>query len=568
MSSRLKKLWPHQSCGLQELWERISKGETRICYSGCCGSGKTITACEILYRALDGNVPGFEEIGRPIRVAFYTHRKLLLRQTSGVFHVQHVPHGIRSAGYKPDLDQAIQLSSVKTEQARVLKGKSWGIHCADIVVIDEAHCNKDPGVVALLREHENANPNVVVIGLTATPVDVWDIYKSLIIAGRNCEMRALDPPAHLWAKEFTPDEPDLRNLKRTSVGEFKEGDVIRRIKLPTIFGRIFPHWKKYNPDARPAIMFAPSVSASIFLVDSFIEKGVPSAHIDGDCIYWGEKNPDGSPKLHKTNKPEDRDGVREALESGRIKVVSNRFVLTEGIDWTFIYHAIFATSFGSLTTWVQAAGRVLRYHPSLPGHVIIQDHGGNCRRLGSANMDRDWEVGKTWKDFIRPEADEVGGSQSSKPPNPDLEPICCPNCSSFRMGGSVCLNCGLTGSKSKVMVLQKNGKLKLYEQIYKPKKIDAEPQFIKDARGMMFASRKSHSVNPMTCEQLLHYFKRNNPGLIVHKNYDPKGNQRWAIVHGGELHFLPLPIASDKFLMTQRVRDLSDKDFRSIIRRS
>ncbi|MTW08883.1 hypothetical protein GM524_13540, partial [Streptococcus pneumoniae] len=66
----------------------------------------------------------------------------------------------------------------------------------------------------------------------------------------------------------------------------------------------------------------------------------------------------------KSNR-ETRRQVLDEVASGEIKVVCNRFVLREGFDLPQLYHGVLATCFGSICSYVQSVGRILRSHPSL-----------------------------------------------------------------------------------------------------------------------------------------------------------------------------------------------------------
>jgi superfamily II DNA or RNA helicase len=138
-----------------------------------------------------------------------------------------------------------------------------------------------------------------------------------------------------------------------------------------------------NPEMRPTILFAPGVQESIWFTDRFNEAGINAAHIDGEHVYVNG-NVQRSTRMA-------RDDVLEASKEGRIKVLCNRFVLREGIDAPWLQHGILATVFGSLQSYLQSCGRLLRAHPGMD-HVVIQDHGGNWWRHGSVNDDREWSL--------------------------------------------------------------------------------------------------------------------------------------------------------------------------------
>lgn len=543
---------PHQIKGFNAFWAAYDHGERKICLTGPCGTGKTFLTTLIVHEAAK----------RGLRVNFITHRKLLLAQTSKVFKEEGLPHGVRSADYELDLDQLIQLSSRDTEVARCVQTKRMSPVMADIVIIDEAHVNKAGEILKLLEMQREMRPEVCVVGLTATPIDIWHMYDYLIVFASNSEMRASTPKLHLPCRVFAPDVMDISMLKRNKTGEFVEGDGnpwADAKATPTIFGRVLPHYKAYNPERRPAMLFAPSVASSLYFVDLFIENGIPAAHIDGECIYRGERNPDGSQKVDRTTDPEERDKVFDDLRSGKIKIISNRYVLSSGVDLPEVYHLILATPFGSLATYLQVVGRVQRAHPSLPGHVIIQDHGGSVIRFGHPDLDREWKVGDTWQDFVKDNDIEDQVTQPEKNQKENQEEILC-ECGQYRLGGPVCPNCGKSSPKHHIMVLQINGTLKPLTK----RKIDRSkliPAPVKDMAGALHAMAYGGKV---TYNQALAMLKNRNPKLKWHTNIDSQGNARHAVMVDGDIWFAPmLPPISDQHTWALKVSK-TDREFKKL----
>src|SRR5207302_733945 len=122
-----------------------------------------------------------------------------------------------------------------------------------------------------------------------------------------------------------------------------------------LIGRVWEWFEKINPEHKPTILFAPSVQGSLWFAEQFIKKGVPAAHIDGEEVFV-----DG--QVYRTGKSV-REDVLGRSRDGRIGVLCNRFVLREGIDAPWLCHGIFATVFGSLQSYLQSGGRLLRaYH--------------------------------------------------------------------------------------------------------------------------------------------------------------------------------------------------------------
>jgi len=423
------ELWPHQQRGHDELVAAIAAGHKRICFTSPTGGGKTRW---MVYRIIESDKP----------TAIYTNRKILRSQLGGVLDDFKVDYGLRASGCKPALLRKVQLAMVQSEHNNVVKRGNWPIHRAEEVFVDEAHNNSNGAAKELVTSH--LDDGSILIGLTATPLDIGHLYDHLIVGGTNSELRkcgAIVPAYH-----YGPDEPDVNLIGKVPIGEGECGiETAKRMKFAhRVFGRVREHYDVFNPHRRPAILFAPGVKESIWFAQQLTESGIPSAHIDGaDCWVDGE--------LHV--KDQDLvDEIADRSKSGDIKCVCNRFVLREGIDWGWIYHGIFATVFGSLTSYIQAGGRVLRNHESLD-RILIQDHGGNWWRHGSLNADQDWDLSLTNRIVAQARIKRIREGK-------DPEPITCPKCSCVRMSGPDCPRCGYRYDKKHRIVLQADGTLR------------------------------------------------------------------------------------------------------------
>lgn len=495
------KLWPHQQAGLNTVAELIESGAKRICLTSPTGGGKTFMMAN---RIMESEAP----------TIIYTHRKLLHEQTSRRMDEFGIEHGVRASGHKPKLLKSIQIAMLQTEHNRAIKRKSNAIHPAKEVFIDECHNNKQQQAVDLMDAHLKLGG--AIIGFTATPLGIGDLYDHLVVAGTNSELRACG--AHVPAKHFAPDEPSTALVGKIKVGEGECGISVgaRAHYVQRVFGRIIENLHKINPNFDPTMMFAPGVQESIWLCEKLNKAGIRSAHIDGDNAWI-----DGETV---TKNQQVVDSILEESEQGKIKVISNRFVLREGIDATWIKHGILATVFGSLTSYLQAGGRIIRSHPSMD-HVTIQDHGGNWWRHGSLNADRVWELEQT--DYILAQ-ERIREIREKKEP----EPIHCPKCNGVRMSGPDCPYCGFRYQAKTRAVLQSNGTLKQQKnKSFKDRVHLPDDQAIRDKwRNRIRSIRKSKkaSVRSMTFAQLDTVFARDHgwkfaprgiPGMPI-KNRD------------------------------------------------
>lgn len=422
-------LWPHQQRGLDQLDAAISAGRRAIAMTCPTGGGKTL----MLFT---------HQTSRNWQTCVYTDRRMLLSQLAKGMEESGITFGHRASGYPTRLLENHQLCMVQTEASQVLGGKRE-IHQADIAYIDEAHKNAGDTMQALIERHKQRD-GFLSVWITATPLGLDHVCDELIVAGTNSELRrcgALVPAYH-----YGPDEPDTKWVGKVAVGEGECGLATnkRMEYAQRVFGSVVEHYETFNPEYRPSLLFAPGVKESIWFAEELCQHGIKAAHIDGNDVWV-----DG--ELHAKDQSL-VDDVARRHRDGDIRVVCNRFVLREGINWPWVYHGIFATVFGSLTSYIQAGGRLLRAHEG-KDHCIIQDHGGNWWRHGSLNEDREWKLEYT--DRI------VAGMREQRiRERNEREPIVCPACHAIRLGGDTCYVCGHRHQTKARMVLQKDGSLR------------------------------------------------------------------------------------------------------------
>lgn len=443
--------WPHQTYAFQQTTSAIDGGGNRICVTAPTGAGKTKMMIDMLEWAQERNWPA----------ALYTNRRMLLRQTKEVLESHGINVGLRASGHDRAYLRDVQLCMTQTEGSQVYRAEARALHDAKLVIVDESHVQKGATMEKIMDDHIQSGASVV--GYTATPLDLGKLYDELIQVATVSECRGCG--ALVPANTYAPDEPDLKSIKRYQVGEdLTEADNRKAIMRPGIFGRVYDHWKKLNPDARPSILFAPGVRESLWFAEEFCKKGVRAAHIDGnDTWIDGER--------HRSD-DDVRDHLKELSKSGDLPIICNRFVLREGIDWPWLEYGILATVFGALTSCLQSCGRLLRSYPG-KDHCTIQDHGGNWWRHGSLNADREWTLGLT-------NHQAVGERMESLREKKEPEPITCPECGKVRQKGPRCPACGFEAKLRSRMVVQVDGTLKpITGDIVRPRIVKERPDTVK-----------------------------------------------------------------------------------------
>jgi superfamily II DNA or RNA helicase len=403
-------------------------------------------------------------------VALYTQRRMLYDQTCRILDGAGIRFGKRASGHSQNLFLDVQVCMTQTELSRVYKSGDRPLHSASLVLIDELHQHCGPTFSRIVDDH--VERGAMVIGYTATPLDI-EGYDELLIAGTMSECLRIG--ALVKPETYAPEEPDLRHIKNYVVGrELTESENVKSIMRPGVFGRIFDAWKKHNPDGKPTLLFGPDVAGSLFFAQEFWKNGVSAAHIDGEQIWINGE--------FKTANEEARAELARQSQSGEIKIVCNRFVLREGIDWPWIEVGCFATVFGALTSFLQSGGRLLRAHPGKTKCTIL-DHGGNWHRHGSLAVDRNWQLGMTNRTVVAQRAEQLREKK-------ELEPITCSECGKVRASGSTCPQCGFTAHKRSRFVVQINGTLKRIDgEIYKPRVAKLKPNTAQLWERMYYRAR-------------------------------------------------------------------------------
>ena len=415
------------------------------------GAGKSRCMFELAIR----------EVANGGRVVIKAHRKMLLDQLVGSFQAAGMDVGVISPDYPANDAARVQIVSSQTLFSRAVQRGSISLPEATLVINDEAHQQCGAMERALMFGSFNGQTvqegytsmGVDVIGFTATPLMKSRIYTKLVEFGKYSELRR--ERMHQLIRVFSPDEIDVQGLSPNAEGEFSEKALEERVML--IYGSVFDEWRALNPMQLPAILFAPSVASSRWFANQFNDAGVPVAHIDGESCLISE----GGKLVPYASTKENRDRILAMSKSREIKIVCNRFVLREAIDMPWLYHAIFATVMGGLTTYLQSVGRLQRYWPEY-SEKVLQCHGGSYWRHGSPNEDREWRLGMTNKIAQKERIERIQNGEQA-------EGIRCPKCGMWRRSGPVCLNneCKHSHTQSVRAVRTIKGKLKaMTGQVY------------------------------------------------------------------------------------------------------
>lgn len=311
------------------------ENDRRVILCAPTGSGKTVMAAEIAAQ--------FK------RVLFVAHRREIVSQADAA-----MPENVLCV--------------------TVMEALNHGPSRVDLLIIDEAHRSAAPTYRKLIRRYKAA----ALLGLTATPkridgAGLDDLYDEIVIhgsvgdlvsRGRLVPYRALEPSAEAMRA--------LKKLKRIrkQAGDYRTKELSALVNTPRLVSDVVREYQKHATGLK-TIVFAVSVKHSQKLTTAFRKSGIRAAHLDG------------------TSPERVRSAALADLAAGRIDVLCNVNLFTEGWDCPPVACVIMARPTCSVTLYLQSIGRGMRPAPGKT-ELLILDHAGNIERHGAPDAIREW----------------------------------------------------------------------------------------------------------------------------------------------------------------------------------
>ncbi len=308
------------------------------------GTGKTIVFSHIAKR-----------LG--LTTLIIAHRQELLSQAADKMRMIRPDAIIGQVGAgRHEYGAEITVASVQTisrpEHLKNLHRFGYGL-----VIIDECHHSKANGYQAVL----DVLPDAFVLGVTATSdrldkQNIEDIFGEPIFSasiidmvqeGYLCDLRAI-------AIRTQVNLDDLH----TQAGDYKVDELETMIDTPERNNRIVEAYQEHC-SGRQALCFSVTVAHAWNLNTAFSNAGIASAVVSG------------------TTPADERARILSEYEKGKINVVCNCAVLTEGYDAPQTSCIIMARPTQSRALYVQSIGRGTRLAPS-KNDCIILDITDNC----------------------------------------------------------------------------------------------------------------------------------------------------------------------------------------------
>lgn len=409
-------LRPYQLQALDEASQAF-RSHRRVVLVAPTGAGKTTIAAEIIRRST--------ERGR--RIVFLAHRKELIEQCSTRLDQFGIDHGVIMANHQRDRPHLpVQVASVQTLIHRDLEAPP------SLIIIDEAHRCTAVSYQTVIA----ACGNPFVLGLTATPIRA----DGKGLASQFDAMVQCPTVARLTADGFLVPAVSYagKRIDLSGVGmrgaDYNPDDLADWMNKPHLIGDCVSEWLRLA-NGRSTMLFAAGVAHSKAIVDQFQAVGIAAMHLDG------------------TTPKQERESILARLADGRLRLVSNAMVLTEGVDVPRVDCVVLARPTKSDGLYLQMAGRGLRPFPG-KDNLMILDHGNCIRECGLVAQDRNWQ--------LLPDADRKRGKSISYAETFKV----CPDCGKVADLSDVDCGCGyrFSGRAKQRNIKVYNGVLELVDE--------------------------------------------------------------------------------------------------------
>lgn len=355
-------LRPYQQRAVDDLYDWLRGNDGNPCLVLPTGAGKSHVVAEICKDAVQ-NYAG-------TRLLMLTHQKELIEQNYEKLrqHWPNAPVGIYSASVgRRETGMPITFAGIQS-----VRNKATLVGAVDLVLVDECHLinHRDEGSYRkLMGDLEKLNPNMRVIGLTATP---WRLGHGTIASGDALFDDLLEPVtiAELIEGGFlsplrsklTGVKYDLTGIHKRG-GEYIEAELMQRLDTDEYNFSIAKEICAIGQERRSWLLFCTGVKHALHMAEILRAYGIAVETVTGE-----------------TSKAERAD-ILERFKRGEIRALTNANVLTTGFDAPMVDLVAMLRPTMSPSLYVQMAGRGMRIAEGKKDCLVL-DFAGVVERHG------------------------------------------------------------------------------------------------------------------------------------------------------------------------------------------
>ena len=294
------------------------------------------------------------------RILMLTHVRELISQNAEKMrlHWPNAPMGIYSAGLRQkELGEPITFAGIQS-----VRTKAKQIGHVDLVIIDEAHLvsHKDEGGYrSLLAELSAINPNLRIVGLTASPyrlghgyiTDDPAIFDALIEPVSIEELIHKGYLSTLRSK-LTTTKLEVDGVKKRG-GEYIEAELQAAVDTSVKNRMVAAEIVRLGHTRKSWLVFCAGVAHAQHIAEALNNQGITTECVTGETPS------------------NERDRILTDFKAGRIRALTNANVLTTGFDAPGIDLVAMLRPTMSPGLYVQMAGRGLRIAPGKTDCLVL-----------------------------------------------------------------------------------------------------------------------------------------------------------------------------------------------------
>lgn len=329
------------------------------------GSGKTHVFCEIAKRFYEK---------RNGRVLVLAHRNELIEQIKNRMGNFGINAGVIKSGHKREEDSQVQIASVQT----LVKGKNVKfLRNVSLIIIDEAHHTPSNTYLAILETYQKENTKL--LGVTATPLRLDGKGFEKIFDHLICSYQVRWFVEHSYLSPVKHYASDIIKLENVSIVKHRKGYIdyddkqsVSYYMDKAIMADIIDSYRRFGENKK-AIVFAITIKHAEELSKRFIESGYKS------CV------------ISSSTKLPERETVLKKFKDGKLQILINVDIFSEGFDCPDIEVVQIARPTKSLVKYLQMVGRATRVFEG-KNHAIILDNACLWQDHGLVSKERIWSL--------------------------------------------------------------------------------------------------------------------------------------------------------------------------------
>lgn len=369
MSSNELRLRDYQADAIQAVFQAWADGMRRPAIVLPTGAGKTVVFSALIKQFRDGfhHDAGPQRLAAGGRVIVLVHRDELADQAMAKIHAvaPHLTVGKVKASVR-QTNADVMVCSVQTlARGHALTSIRIGEQTygkVGLIITDECHHAAAPSYGKVY----DAFPDALNLGVTATMargdrLGLGDVWEEVVYSRSVLWMMSKGYLSPVRAVQVQLQGFDTTSVKRSG-GDFQAADLGRAMTEAEA-DKAIPRAYKQHAGDRPGIVFTPTVATAQAVADEMNAAGIPTAVISGE-----------TPK-------EERHRIYDDFRHGRVQVLSNCMVLTEGFDAPWAEVAVIARPTQSAPLYIQMVGRVLRTFPGKADALVIDLVGASSNKL-------------------------------------------------------------------------------------------------------------------------------------------------------------------------------------------